>query len=73
MLRQASLSHIIVFQKLASGMYLENCIQEIYDKKNIKTSEVIVITKVKIINLKIFERSNRNKSLITNACNAMQV
>ena len=26
-------------------MYLENCIQEIYDKKNIKTSEVIVITK----------------------------
>ena len=62
-------------------MYLENCIQEIYDKKNIKTSEVIVITKVKIINLSllnkfnkiIFERSNRNKSLITNACNAMQV
>ena len=30
----------------ASRMYLENCIQEIYDKKNIKTSEVIVITKV---------------------------
>ena len=29
-----------------SVMYLENCIQEIYDKKNIKTSEVIVITKV---------------------------
>ena len=28
------------------NMYLENCIQEIYDKKNIKTSEVIVITKV---------------------------
>ena len=27
------------------NMYLENCIQEIYDKKNIKTSEVIVITK----------------------------
>ena len=54
-------------------MYLENCIQEIYDKKNIKTSEVIVITKVKIINLLIFERSNRKKSLITNACNAMQV
>ena len=25
--------------------YIENCIQEIYDKKNIKTSEVIVITK----------------------------
>ena len=24
--------------------YIENCIQEIYDKKNIKTSEVIVIT-----------------------------
>ena len=54
-------------------MYLENCIQEIYDKKNIKTSEVIVITKVKIINFIIFERSIRNKSLITNACNAMQV
>ena len=33
-------------------MYLENCIQEIYDKKNIKTSEVIVITKVRMINLK---------------------
>ena len=24
--------------------YIENCIQEIYDKKNIKTFEVIVIT-----------------------------
>ena len=34
------------------NMYLENCIQEIYDKKNIKTSEVIVITKVRMINLK---------------------
>ena len=37
-------------------MYLENCIQEIYDKKNIKTSEVIVITKVKMINLKKIEQ-----------------
>ena len=42
-------------------MYLENCIQEIYDKKNIKTSEVIVITKVKIINLNTFEKNELKK------------
>ena len=50
------------------NMYLENCIQEIYDKKNIKTSEVIVIT----INLII--RTKRIKKIpITNACNAIHV
>ena len=67
-----------------SRMYLENCIQEIYDKKNIKTSEVIVITKVKMINLSLLNcwssirytniRENElKKQPIANACNAMQV
>ena len=39
------------------NMYLENCIQEINDKKNIKTSEVIVIT----INLNTFEEKRIKK------------
>jgi len=51
MLRQASLSHRIVFQALASLCTLKTAYKKRNDKKNIKTSEVIVIREV-TINLK---------------------
>ena len=46
MIRELKRFRFLMTDKTVKEMYLENCIQEIYDKKNIKTSEVIVITKV---------------------------
>ena len=54
-LRQASLSHTIVFQALASLCTLKTAYK--YMIRNIKTSEVIVIT----INLNTFEEKRIKK------------